>query len=103
MHLLFTNMFFHIVLIFKIKYLHVITSVIHLCNYIYDYTVGPIPHTLTHLKTYPYHQHVPNLTHSHLNSSKSVLVTLYFKVSLLQCNYTFKYWVILINYMYTLK
>ncbi len=25
--------------------------------------------------------------------------TLYFKVSLLQCNYTFKYWVILINYM----
>ncbi len=28
------------------------------------------------------------------------LVTLYFKVSLLQCNYTFKYWVILINYMY---
>ncbi len=30
------------------------------------------------------------------------LVTLYFKVSLLQCNYTFKYWVILINYMYLL-
>ncbi len=29
-------------------------------------------------------------------------VTLYFKVSLLQCNYTFKYWVILINYMYVL-
>ncbi len=29
-------------------------------------------------------------------------VTLYFKVSLLQCNYTFKYWVILINYMYLL-
>ncbi len=28
--------------------------------------------------------------------------TLYFKVSLLQCNYTFKYWVILINYMYLL-
>ncbi len=26
----------------------------------------------------------------------------YFKVSLLQCNYTFKYWVILINYMYLL-
>ncbi len=30
------------------------------------------------------------------------LVTLHFKVSLLQCNYTFKYWVILINYMYLL-
>ncbi len=30
------------------------------------------------------------------------VVTLYFKVSLLQCNYTFKYWVILINYMYLL-
>ncbi len=29
-------------------------------------------------------------------------VTLYFKVSLLQCNYTFKYWVILINYTYLL-
>ncbi len=29
-------------------------------------------------------------------------VTLYFKVSLLQCNYIFKYWVILINYMYLL-
>ncbi len=27
-------------------------------------------------------------------------VTLYFKVSLLQCNYTFKYWVILINFMH---
>ncbi len=26
-------------------------------------------------------------------------VTVYFQVSLLQCNYTFKYWVILINYM----
>ncbi len=30
------------------------------------------------------------------------MVTLYFKVSLLQCNYTFKYWLILINYMYFL-
>ncbi len=30
------------------------------------------------------------------------LFTLYFKVSLLQCNYTFKYWVILIKYMYLL-
>ncbi len=29
-------------------------------------------------------------------------VTLYFKVSLLQCNYAFKYCVILINYMYLL-
>ncbi len=29
-------------------------------------------------------------------------VKLYFEVSLLQCNYTFKYWVILINYMYLL-
>ncbi len=29
-------------------------------------------------------------------------VTLYFKVSVLQCNYAFKYWVILINYMYLL-
>ncbi len=29
-------------------------------------------------------------------------VTLYFKVSLLQCNYTFKYWVILINVTYLL-
>ncbi len=29
-------------------------------------------------------------------------VTLYFQVSLLQCNYTFKYGVILINYMYLL-
>ncbi len=29
-------------------------------------------------------------------------VTLYLKVSLLQCNYAFKYWVILINYMYLL-
>ncbi len=27
-------------------------------------------------------------------------IRLHFKVSLLQCNYTFKYWVILINYMY---
>ncbi len=31
-----------------------------------------------------------------------IVITLYFKVSLLQCNYTFKYWVILINYMYFL-
>ncbi len=30
------------------------------------------------------------------------MVALYFKVSLLQYNYTFKYWVILINYMYLL-
>ncbi len=29
-------------------------------------------------------------------------VTLYFTVSMLQCNYTFKYQVILINYMYLL-
>ncbi len=29
-------------------------------------------------------------------------VTLYFKVSLLQCIYTFKHWVILTNYMYLL-
>ncbi len=28
------------------------------------------------------------------------VITLYFKVSLLQCNYTFKYWVVLISYMY---
>ncbi len=28
--------------------------------------------------------------------------TLYFKVSFLKCNYIFKYWVILINYMYLL-
>ncbi len=26
-----------------------------------------------------------------------------FKVSLLQCNYTFKYWVMIINYMYLLS
>ncbi len=31
---------------------------------------------------------------------KQNTVTLYLKLSLLQCNYTFKYWVILINYMY---
>ncbi len=31
-----------------------------------------------------------------------MLVTLYFKVSLLKCNYTFNYCVILINYMYLL-
>ncbi len=31
-----------------------------------------------------------------------LMVTLYFQVSLLQCNYTFKYGVILINYMYLL-
>ncbi len=31
-----------------------------------------------------------------------IWVKLYFKVSLLQCNYTFKYWVILINYMHLL-
>ncbi len=30
---------------------------------------------------------------------ENILVTLYFKVSLLQSNYSFKYWVILINYM----
>ncbi len=30
------------------------------------------------------------------------MVTLYFKVSLLQYNYTFKFWLILINYMYLL-
>ncbi len=35
-----------------------------------------------------------------ISTKKSV--TLYFKVSLLQCNYTFKYWVILINYMHLL-
>ncbi len=29
-------------------------------------------------------------------------VTVYFQVSLIQCNYTFKYGVILINYMYLL-
>ncbi len=34
--------------------------------------------------------------------AKKIKVTLYIKVSLLQCNYTFKYWVILINYMYLL-
>ncbi len=28
------------------------------------------------------------------------MVTLYFKVSVLQYIYTFKYWVILMNYMY---
>ncbi len=33
---------------------------------------------------------------------KLKLVTLYFKVSLLQCNYTIKYGVILINYRYLL-
>ncbi len=35
-------------------------------------------------------------------SALQTKVTLYFKVPLLQCNYTFKYWVILINYMYLL-
>ncbi len=35
-------------------------------------------------------------------SLKLQSVTLYFKMSLLQCYYTFKYWVILIiNYMYS--
>ncbi len=29
-------------------------------------------------------------------------VTLFFKVSLLKCNYTFEYWVKLINYTYLL-
>ncbi len=29
-------------------------------------------------------------------------LNLYFKVSLLHCNYTFKYWVMLFNYMYLL-
>ncbi len=33
---------------------------------------------------------------------KKKAVTLYFKVSLLQCNYTFKYKVILFNCMYLL-
>ncbi len=36
------------------------------------------------------------------SKQKESLGTFYFKVSLLQCNYTFKYWVILINYMYLL-
>ncbi len=31
------------------------------------------------------------------------MVTLYFKVSLLQCNYTLQYWGILINYMFLLN
>ncbi len=31
-----------------------------------------------------------------------ISVKLYFMASLLQCNYTFEYWVILINYMYLL-
>ncbi len=35
-----------------------------------------------------------------LKGEKMNCVTLYFKVSLLQCNYTFKYWEIWINYMY---
>ncbi len=34
--------------------------------------------------------------------SQEHMITLYFKVSLLQCKYRFKYWVILINYMYLL-
>ncbi len=33
---------------------------------------------------------------------KNIRLYFYFKVSLLQCNYTFKYWVILIKYMYLL-
>ncbi len=37
-----------------------------------------------------------------LQVQKDNKVTLYFKVSLLQCNYTFKWWVKLINYMYLL-
>ncbi len=36
------------------------------------------------------------------NSNKLHLVTFYFNVSLLQCNDTFKYWVIFVNYMYFL-
>ncbi len=34
--------------------------------------------------------------------SEQLLVTLYLKVSLLQCKYSFKYWVILITYKYLL-
>ncbi len=37
-----------------------------------------------------------------MNSVDGCLGALYFKVSLLQSNYTFKYWVILINYMHLL-
>ncbi len=69
-HLLCTYMF---VLIFK-KYLHVITSVINFCKYIYIIT----------LLTHPLHLNPPlnlpippnlslTLTVSHLNNSKSVL------------------------------
>ncbi len=36
------------------------------------------------------------------NKMYEISVTLYFKVFLLQCNYKFKYWVILINCMYLL-
>ncbi len=32
---------FYIVLIFKIKYIYVITSAINFCNYMYNYTVDP--------------------------------------------------------------
>ncbi len=48
---------------------------------------------------------------SHLNAEMfekeiyinyETLVMLYVKVSLLQCNYTLKYWVIIINHMYLL-
>ncbi len=37
-----------------------------------------------------------------IKKKKKKLITLYFKVSLLQCIYTFKFWVILFNYMYLL-
>ncbi len=40
------------------------------------------------------------LTLMFFQTCMTYLVTLYFKVSLLQWKYTFKYWVILINYMY---
>ncbi len=52
-----------------------------------------------------------NVVFSHLNAEMfekeiyinyETLVMLYVKVSLLQCNYTLKYWVIIINHMYLL-
>ncbi len=48
------------------------------------------------------YEEVKQQIHELLQMSQKV-VTLYFKVSLLQCNYTFKYWVMIINYMYLLS
>jgi len=42
------------------------------------------------------------MVHSPKVGTLDISVILYFKVSFLQCNYTVKYAVILINYMYLL-